>query len=445
MGNLSLRWRIPLETAVLVAVIATGTLLFGVIGTVLTGVGSAVIAFVRAVMLSRQLQRLTEEVVRTTSIDRSVRLEPVGPSELQRLARAVNRLVDRVGADIIAETGERIRLSSMLNLLREGVMVIGEDGVIESANPASLTMLDTNSESIGSSLATVTSDPQIHEVVSAAMEDRPLDQQEIELLGGQSTVAVFASPFPTPGGSHMRALLLLTDLTEIKRLDTTRREFVSNASHELRTPIAGVKAAVETLERGAIDDPENRDMFFQMIMEDADRMERLVEEMLELSWIESGEQPFEFRPVEPEQLIVAATRQFDPIFTDAELDLRVEKGTNLPKVSADPGRIDHVLTNLLSNAVRWTEPGGAVTIRYWGEEGFVWFSISDTGAGIEPEHLPHVFERFFKTDPGRSHPGTGLGLAIARHIVEVHGGEISAHSSAGEGSEFVFSLPVEMA
>jgi len=442
LGNLSLRWRIPLETAALVAVIATGTLIFGVVGTILTGFGAALIAFVRAVMLSRQLQRLTEEVVRTTSIDRSVRLEPVGPSELQRLARAVNRLVDRVGSDIIAETAERIRLASMLNSLREGVMVIGEDGAIESANPASLTLFRTTTESIGSSLATVTSDPQIHEVVNAAMEEHPLDQREIELLGGQTTVAAYASSFPTPDHSRMRALLLLTDLTEIKRLDTTRSEFVSNASHELRTPIAGVKAAVETLQRGAIDDPDNRDMFFNMIREDAGRMEHLVEEMLELSRIESGEQPLNFRPVDPLSLIASATRQFDPIFTDAELELFVEKGSDMPDVNADPERIDHVLTNLLSNSVRWTEPGGSVTIRTWCEENFVWFSVSDSGAGIEPEHLPHVFERFFKTDPGRSQPGTGLGLAIARHIVEAHGGEISAHSVLSEGSEFVFSLPV---
>ena len=442
MGNLSLRWRIPLETAVLVAVIATGTLLLGVVGTILAGLGSAVVAFVRAVMLTWQLQRLTEDVVRTTSIDRSVRLEPIGPSEFQRLARAVNRLVDRVGADIIAETGERIRLSSILNSLREGVMVIAGDGEIESANPTSLKMLDTTTESIGSSLATVTSNPQIHAVVAAAMEERPMEQVEIELQGGQTTVAAFASSFPTPDSSRMRALLLLTDLTEIKRLDTTRREFVSNASHELRTPISGVKAAVETLARGALDDPENRDMFFQMIRENADRMERLVEEMMELSTIESGVQSFDIRPVDPEALVASAARQFDPIFTDAELDFRVEQGRDVPQVSADPERILHVITNLLSNAVRWTEQGGTVTVKTWHEEGFVWFSVSDTGAGIEPEHLPYVFERFFKTDPARSQPGTGLGLAIARHIVEAHGGETSAISTPGEGSEFVFSLPV---
>jgi len=441
LGNLSLRWRIPLETAALVAVIATGTLIFGVVGTILSGFGAALIAFVRAVTLIRQLQRLTEVVVRTTSIDRSVRLDLEGPSEFQRLARAVNRLVDRVGADIIAETAERIRLSSMLNSLREGVMVVGEDGEIESANPASLMMLNTTAESIGSTLATVTSNPKIHEVVAAAIEERPLEQVEIELQGGQTIVAAFASAFPTPDASRMRALLLLTDITEIRRLDTTRREFVSNASHELRTPIAGVKAAVETLERGALDDPESRNMFFQMIREDAERMENLVEEMLELSRIESGEQPLKFHAVRPESLINSATRQFDPIFTDAELDIRVEKDASTPNVIADPERIDHVLTNLLSNAVRWTEPGGTVTIKYWQEEDFVWFSVSDTGAGIQPEHLPHVFERFFKTDPGRSQPGTGLGLAIARHIVEAHSGEISVSSTHGEGSEFVFSLP----
>jgi two-component system phosphate regulon sensor histidine kinase PhoR len=288
--------------------------------------------------------------------------------------------------------------------------------------------------------SSLTNHPGVIQVVTSAIESGEPVSAEIELFDNQRTLMAMATPFPRPDTEAVRALLLLTDLTDIRRLDTTRREFVSNASHELRTPLAGIRASAETLQRGAIDDPEGRVRFLKMIREDVDRMDRLIAEMLELSRLESGESPLEFEDVEPSDLIETAIKQFSALAVESELELRSSISTDLPLVTVDPDKIDHVFTNLISNAVKWTSAGGEITVKSWADDGTVWFSIADTGQGIEPEHLPHIFERFFKTDAARSQPGTGLGLSIARHIVDAHGGVISATSTLGEGSEFAFTV-----
>jgi two-component system phosphate regulon sensor histidine kinase PhoR len=276
--------------------------------------------------------------------------------------------------------------------------------------------------------------------VTASIETEEPVSAEIELFDNQRKLGALATPFPSPDTQVVRALLLLTDLTDIRRLDTTRREFVSNASHELRTPLAGIRASAETLQHGAIDDPEGREPFLTMIREDVDRMDKLITEMLELSRLEFGESPLEFKDIAPSELVDIAVKQFDAVALESGLTLKSTVSLNLPLVSVDADKIDHVFTNLISNAVKWTSAGGTITVRSWVDDGTVWFSIADSGQGIEPEHLPHIFERFFKTDAARSQPGTGLGLSIARHIVDAHGGVISATSSVGEGSEFAFTV-----
>ena len=444
LGNVSLRWRMLIETSVLVALVAAGTLLFGVVGTIMMGVIAVIAVVILSLRLTAQFTKLTEDIIRATSIDRSHRLDPTGPAELARLARAVNRLVDRVALDIFADTAERIRLAAILDSMREGVVVVDDQGVIESANPTSGEMLGSLGEvEPGMQLSSLTNHPDVIGVVAESIATQQPTSAEIELFDNQRTLMAMSTPFPhpdTPDDVTVRALLLLTDLTHIRRLDTTRREFVSNASHELRTPLAGIRASAETLQHGAIDDPEVRASFLKMIEEDVERMDRLIAEMLELSRLESGESLLKFENVEPKSLVDEAIKQFSTIAKKSELELRSDLATNLPLVSVDADKIDHVFTNLLSNAVKWTPTGGTITIKGWVDDGTVWFSIADTGQGIEPEHLPHIFERFFKTDPARSQPGNGLGLSIARHIVDAHGGVISATSTSGEGSEFVFTV-----
>ena len=442
MSNVSLRWRMLVETSLLVALVAAGSLIFGVIGTILAAILAIIAVVFLSMRLHRQFSEITEDVIRTTSIDRSHRLDPTGPAELNRLARAVNRLVDRVAADISDESSERVRLASILDLMREGVVVVDDQGVIESANPASIELLSSMGDvKPGMQLSSLTSHPDMIRVVMQSIAGNKSISAEIELFDNHRTIMAMSTPFPRPDSDLIRALLLLTDLTDVRRLETTRREFVSNASHELRTPLAGIRASAETLQRGAIDDLEGRGAFIQMIREDVDRMEQLIVEMLELSRLESGESPLELKMIDANSLVETAIRQFSSIAIESELKLETNLSEGLPTVLVDSKMIDHVFTNLISNAVKWSRAGDTITVKGWIDDGTVWFSVGDTGLGIEPEHLPHIFERFFKTDAGRSQPGTGLGLSIARHIVDAHGGVMSATSSVGEGSEFAFTVP----
>jgi len=442
LSNVSLRWRMLVETSLLVALVAAGALIFGVIGTILAAILAIIAVVFLSMRLHRQFSEITEDVIRTTSIDRSHRLDPTGPAELNRLARAVNRLVDRVAADISDESSERVRLASILDSMREGVVVVDDQGVIESANPASIELLSSMGDvKPGMQLSSLTSHPDMIRVVMQSIAGNKSISAEIELFDNHRTIMAMSTPFPRPDSDLIRALLLLTDLTDVRRLETTRREFVSNASHELRTPLAGIRASAETLQRGAIDDLEGRGAFIQMIREDVDRMEQLIAEMLELSRLESGESPLELKLIDANSLVETAIKQFSSIAIESELKLETNLSEGLPTVLVDAKMIDHVFTNLISNAVKWSRAGDTITVKGWVDDGTVWFSVGDTGLGIEPEHLPHIFERFFKTDAGRSQPGTGLGLSIARHIVDAHGGVMSATSSVGEGSEFAFTVP----
>ncbi len=443
MGSFSLRWRILIETIALIATVATGTLLWGAIGTIAAGVLATIIVLFRSLGLIRQFSDLTEDVVRMTSIDRAHRLNPAGPAELARLARAVNRLVDRVGADIAKEESERFRLSSIFNSMRDGVVVVDDQGIIESVNPAAGEMLAAVIPvGPGMQLTSLTNHPDVIGVVNSAIRSGNPESTEIELFDNQRTLVALATPFPRPETQMVRALLLLTDSTGVRRLDTTRREFVSNASHELRTPLSGIRASAETLQLGGVDDIAGRKQFLEMILEDVNRMDKLITEMLELSRLESGESPLDLQDVKPTVLTDAAVLQFSTIIEQSELTLESSIPPDLPFVRVDVEKMSHVFANLLSNAIKWTPSGGTITIKTWLEEKSIYFSVADTGQGIEPEHLPHIFERFFKTDSARSQPGTGLGLSIARHVVEAHGGGISADSDLGVGSEFVFGVPI---
>ena len=443
MGSFSLRWRILIETVALIATVASGTLLFGAKGTIVAGILATIIVLYRSLGLTRQFSDLTEDVVRMTSIDRTHRLNPAGPAELARLARAVNRLVDRVGADISKEESERLRLSSIFNSMRDGVVVVDDQGVIELANPAAVEMLAAAIPvEPGMQLTSLTNHPDVVGVVALAISSGNTESAEVELFDNQRTLMALATPFPRPDTNLVRALLLLTDLTGVRRLDTTRREFVSNASHELRTPLSGIRASAETLQLSGFDDLAERNKFVEMILEDVDRMDKLITEMLELSRLESGESPLDLQDVDPSVLTNAAVSQFSTIIEQSELTIESSTHPELPLVRVDVEKMSHVFANLISNAIKWTPSGGTITIKTWLDERSICFSVADTGQGIEPEHLPHIFERFFKTDSARSQHSAGLGLSIARHVVEAHGGLISANSDLGVGSEFVFYVPI---
>jgi two-component system phosphate regulon sensor histidine kinase PhoR len=221
-----------------------------------------------------------------------------------------------------------------------------------------------------------------------------------------------------------------------------RRDFISNVSHELRTPLASLRALTETLQDGALEDPQAAHRFIARIQTEVDALSQMAAELLELTRIESGQVPLEFTTVAPKTLIESAVDRMRAQTERAGLSLQVEIPPTLSDVRADIRRLEQVLVNLIHNSVKFTSPGGTVTLFAAVELGFVRFAVRDTGVGIPADDLLRIFERFYRVDRSRSGGGTGLGLSIARHIVEAHGGKIWAESEEGRGSTFYFTIPV---
>jgi len=222
-----------------------------------------------------------------------------------------------------------------------------------------------------------------------------------------------------------------------------RRDFISNLSHELRTPVASLKALTETLLLGALDDPPAARHFLEQVNVELDALAQMVNELVQLSQIESGQVSLNLRPGSVRELMLSAAKRMQLQADRARLTLRVDSPSELPVVRMDVARLEQVLVNLIHNAVKFTPPGGEIVLTAETVPGAMLFAVRDTGIGIPPEDLPRIFERFFKTDRSRAGGGTGLGLSIARHIVESHGGKIWAESIEGTGSTFFLTIPLE--
>jgi two-component system phosphate regulon sensor histidine kinase PhoR len=265
-------------------------------------------------------------------------------------------------------------------------------------------------------------------------------------IGRDLFVQAVVTPFQDKGARGY--LVILQDLTAVRRLQTIRRDFVSNISHELRTPLASLRAVVETLQDSALEDPPAAQRFLDRAGQEVDVLTQMVEELLELSRIESGQVPLRLAPTAVTDLVLNPLERLRSQAQRGDVELVLDLPPSLPQVLADAERVQQVITNLLHNAIKFTPSQGKITIRADGpsadqlEE--VVISVRDTGIGISQEDVPRIFERFYKSDRARtrSRGGTGLGLAICRHIVQAHNGRIWVKSTEGKGSTFFFSLPV---
>jgi two-component system phosphate regulon sensor histidine kinase PhoR len=279
---------------------------------------------------------------------------------------------------------------------------------------------------------------QLVEAWRRCQQGRELQTESVELPNRRQFLQLVAIPDQDTGGS----LLLVQDLTRVRRLETIRRDFVSNLSHELRTPLASLKALTETLREGALEDPQAATRFLKRIETEVDALTQMAGELLELTRIESGQLQFEFKPVQAASLLLSSAERMKAQAERAGVVLRLGNYQDKTEVRADPTRLEQVLVNLIHNAIKFTNSGGEVVLSAQRETEYVCFSVQDTGAGIPAEDLERIFERFYKVDHARSSGGTGLGLSIARHIVEAHGGKIWAESVEGRGSIFYFTVPV---
>ncbi len=307
-------------------------------------------------------------------------------------------------------------------------------------NPAASRLLSaTEGSALGHSFAQVVRNYRLIELWQACRNEGKEQVAAVETDRLGLFLQAIVTPFHEADSSGY--LVILQDLTQIRRLETVRRDFISNISHELRTPLAALKALVDTLRDGALEDPPAAERFLNRMETEVDALTQMVQELLELSRIESGRAPLHLEPVQASDVVLPPVEHLRPQAERAGLTLIVALPPDLPPLQADAERIRQVVTNLVHNAVKFTPPGGQVTVSAEQAGAEVVIKVNDTGVGIPADDLPRIFERFYKADRARSGGGTGLGLAIARHIVQAHGGRIWVESVEGQGSTFYFSLP----
>jgi two-component system, OmpR family, phosphate regulon sensor histidine kinase PhoR len=339
-------------------------------------------------------------------------------------------------------------LQQMISSLREGVVVVESDGRVFAANPAAKRLLAAGAEIESRSVKDLIGDEAVLDAFNTAIEKGESTETkfEITLRNDHRVYDLRAAPLSFAEQSEKSlAIGIFYDITRLERLEKVRQEFLSNVSHELRTPLTSILAFVETLDDGALEDKENNRRFLQVIRRNAERMHHLIDDVLELSLIEAGKVSVEPSTV---QLAPLVDETWSALKERAEkrgvaFENNVAKGT---AVHADPRRLEQILINLLSNAVKFNREGGSVKVSHSKNDGVDQIVVSDSGDGMAPEHLPRIFERFYRTDTARSRElgGTGLGLAIVKHLVRLHRGEVTVTSKPGKGSDFTIALPNEI-
>jgi two-component system, OmpR family, phosphate regulon sensor histidine kinase PhoR len=367
--------------------------------------------------------------VRGSDISTSIR-------ELENVSSVIASLIGTFNLQQTALESERLRLATVLDQITDGVLIADATGQIQFANPAAGRLFQFGNP-LNHSIAEVVRNHQLVEAWRRCQQTRQMQSESVEVPTRHQYLQLVVIPDQHTSGS----LLLAQDLTRIRRLETVRRDFVSNLSHELRTPLASLKALAETLQEGALEDPPAARRFVDQIQIEVDALTQMVNELLELSKIESGRFSLERSPVTASDLLESAVQRMQVQAERANIALRVDCGYDLPKVLVDSQRLEQVLINLIHNAVKFTRPGGEVTLCAESIPGEVRFAVRDTGVGIPTDEVSRIFERFYRVDKSRTGRGTGLGLSIAKHIVEAHGGKIWAESTEGQGSIFYFTVP----
>jgi len=413
------------------------TILLASVGVVFVGI---LIAVLLAERIALPLRTLTRVAHRLAAGDLDARLLPTTQDEVGELARAFNGMAESLSIHIQELTEQRSQSHAVLEHMADGVVITDGEGRVQLVNSAAARLLDVEGDAaVGMSFSQVARHHRIIDIWRDSVE-RNAEQHDLVDVGPKgSHLQIIATPRPDLG--PQASLVIIQDLTRVRRLESMRRDFVSNISHELRTPLASLKALVETLRDGALDDPPAAQRFLDSIETEVDALTQMVQELLELSRIESGRVPLRLSAVPAENLIVSAVDRLRPQAERAGVNLSTELDAPLPLVLADGARIGQVVSNLVHNAIKFTPAGGSITVRASAMGDMVEVTVADTGVGIPVEDLDRIFERFYKVDRARRGGGTGLGLAIAKHIVQNHGGRIWATSKEGAGSVFSFTLP----
>ncbi|ABL00750.1 ATP-binding protein [Pelobacter propionicus] len=392
---------------------------------------------------SRPLREMAEVAARIGRDGEYSRIPVASQDEIGALASVLNDMAERIDAQMHGLDAEKTRLDAILRGMGEGVMVASADGAITLVNPAFRKMFAMTDGVEGKKLIEVCRNPDLQAAFHDLARCGGELSREIRIQPGDVTLLTHWVPLAMDGAGQ-GVVAVFHDITDMKHVEEMRRDFVANVSHELRTPVSVIKGYAETLMQNdmLVSEPEHATRFVEIIRRHAERLTTLINDILTLSCLEARNSALELNAMDVGTTIAKSCALLAPRAAEKKICLHNEVGNNLPRTLVDQGRLEQVLVNLIDNAVKYTPEGG--TIRLFAEQGetFLRISVQDSGIGIPPRDLPRIFERFYRVDEGRSREqgGTGLGLAIAKHIVQLHGGELTVTSTPGKGSTFSFTL-----
>jgi len=413
-------------------------------GSLVAFIVALLIAATASVWTSRRLERIADVAARIERGDLRARVEDSTLDEIGRVAAAIDRSAEQVERSFAAVRSSQRQLETLLNSMQDAVIAVSSDGLVRWANQP-MDRLVPQRTRLNAPVVETIRDPDFLATVKAATGSKEVKTARATSIVPGRAFDVTAAPLPGGG-----VVAVLRDLTETERVEKTRRDFIANVSHELRTPLTSIQGYSETLLDTIPENSGSTREFLEIIRKNTARMARLTEDLLTLARVESGETRFETEPVPPAELLHDAEESFREIARGQGVDLEILDSHNgsgsaetLPLVLADREAIHQVFSNLIDNAMKYGRSGARIELGARTAQRGIEFYVRDFGGGISSEHLPRLFERFYRVDKARSREsgGTGLGLAIAKHIMRAHGGSIRAESELNHGSTFVFTLP----
>ena len=429
----------PTDTAMAV-LIAVRTRLWITFWVALTIAG--LLGFAFSEFIGRRVRAMSVAAAAIAGGDFSQRL-PTGlvPDEIRDLAESYNRMAAQLGRAFAEVQQRQHEITAVVESMAEGVIAFDRSGIVRVTNREALRLLeDPDVALVGSPASAITSDPGVLKMIASGLSG---SASTATSRLGQRDVLLQCTPLCTESGDAEGAVLLLSDVTEQKRLEDAQRRFVANASHEMRTPIAALKGLLELLEDGAKNDPEVRDDFVRTMQLEVDRLGRLVTDLLTLAQLEAGSFMLDVQPDSAESMLRTVASVMRALAERAGVELRVVVPAEDLDVLADRDRIVQVLLGFVDNALKHSGAGDVVRLEAQRRGQRVIFLVADSGPGVEAEDVPRIFDRFYRADEARSAPrGAGLGLAIAKEIVEAHGSAISVERTPGGGATFTFDLPL---
>jgi signal transduction histidine kinase len=391
-------------------------------------------------IMSRRIREMSDAAAAMAAGDFKQRLTAgFVPDEVQDLAESYNQMAAKLGEAFGEIEESRRRIAVVVESMAEGVLAFDAEGVVRVANPEGARLLAVRPEgAAGMAVDDLTTNAEIVGAVRSAL----LADSTVRTVSlGERMILIHCTPLLEEDGAVDGAVLVLSDVTDRHRMEAAQRRFVADASHEMRTPIAALKGMLELLEDGAKDVPKVRDDFIHTMQMEADRLSRLVGDLLTLARLEAGNLKLELAPEPAAELLDEVACLMRTLADQSDVALVVEAPTGV-SVMADRDRVTQVLVSFTDNALKHSPAGTSIRLRAQPRADMVRFEVADEGPGIAPDELDRVFERFYRADSAREGSGTGLGLAIAKEIVDAHGSAITVQSELGEGTSFGFELPV---